>query len=230
MGKEQPLNGKSPVNFEINEIESKVFLLENGDPWGYYIVPENPPANWKNGFIFVQIAVNDFRTECIDKETGEMLDSRDCNPMLGDTVKRYGTIDEQMKQKIVQMLESFSLEGKADETSTVQASDIGIQIDYPQPQSVVNFPLEVRGEAHGSWYFEAEFGVALEKDGNTLSTAIVKAQGDWMKDDLVPFRATLPAPDKNFKEEARLVFRNSNASGKPENDKSYEVLVVMPGK
>ena len=32
MGKNQPLNGNSPVNFNVNNNESKVFLLENGDP------------------------------------------------------------------------------------------------------------------------------------------------------------------------------------------------------
>ncbi len=230
MGRDRPLQAgsDSPVNFSINDNESKVFLLENDAPWGYFIVPENPPANWKNGFIFAQIAVNDFRTECIDKETGKLLDSRDCDPMLGDTVKRYGAVDEQMKEEVIKMLQNIAFSESDNDSAGDATGGAGIHVESPRPQSVISFPLQVKGEARGSWYFEAEFQVALKKNNETISEATVKAQDKWMTTDFVPFKATLPAPDQSLKGQANLVFSNSNPSGKPQNQKKHTITVVLP--
>jgi len=52
-----------------------------------------------------------------------------------------------------------------------------IVVDEPRPLSVITSPLTVRGQARGTWYFEASFPLDLLL--NNLSTASPKF---WPKD------------------------------------------------
>ncbi len=124
------------------------------------------------------------------------------------------------------------VEEKTSETANSEITDKkpedeGIHIIKPEAGSAVSSPLKIEGEAKGSWYFEAEFTVHLEQNGKTLADTIVHARGDWMTSDFVPFFTTLIFPESIRKGDAFLVFKNSNASGKPELDKSYRLPVKI---
>jgi hypothetical protein len=103
-----------------------------------------------------------------------------------------------------------------------------IRVTQPLPGAAVTSPLEVRGEARGTWYFEANFGLSLRgPDGAELAAGFATAQGDWMTEDFVPFTASLefdlPAPAGA----ALLVLEKANPSGLAEHDAALLVPVKL---
>src|SRR5687768_10210903 len=65
-----------------------------------------------------------------------------------------------------------------------------ITLTTPSVNQVVTSPLKITGSAQGSWYFEGIFNVELVDDnGESLGTANVQAQGEWMTEAQVPFSA-----------------------------------------
>ncbi|MFW6262373.1 MAG: Gmad2 immunoglobulin-like domain-containing protein [Spirochaetota bacterium] len=105
-----------------------------------------------------------------------------------------------------------------------------IRVDAPRPGDLVESPLVVRGEARGSWYFEADFPVVLvDWDGLIIAEGFARAQDDWMTEDFVPFRAELrfESPyergDPEFMERGTIILQRANPSGLPENDAAVEV-------
>jgi len=92
-----------------------------------------------------------------------------------------------------------------------------IRIDQPRPNGLVESPLEIKGEARGYWFFEADFPVKiLDADGNLLGIAIAQAQSDWMTENFVSFEATLEFETPTT-EKGTLVLEKDNPSGLPEN-------------
>ncbi|MFW6257573.1 MAG: Gmad2 immunoglobulin-like domain-containing protein, partial [Prolixibacteraceae bacterium] len=134
-----------------------------------------------------------------------------------------------VRKMVEQIAESIRLGAVNDNSNRKQKGPgaAGIQVSRPDAGATVSSPVTVRGEARGNWYFEAEFTVDLVQDGKTLTTAIVKAQEDWMTDDYVDFSATFEIPEAAAEGKAQLVFRNSNPSGKPKLDKSHIVQVEV---
>lgn len=106
----------------------------------------------------------------------------------------------------------------------IEKTDL-ITIDSPRPNTIVTSPLEVSGQARGTWYFEASFPVKLlDADGNVLVQIPAQAQGDWMTENFVPFKVTLefiaPVTDTGT-----LVLEKDNPSGLPENADSLIVPI-----
>ena len=100
-----------------------------------------------------------------------------------------------------------------------------IRIAVPEPGTEISSPLEIKGQARGTWYFEGDFPIyLLDSNGKELAVAIATAQGEWMTEDWVPFTATMEftAPAVG---EAELVFQKSNPSDNRELDRSYRVKV-----
>lgn len=214
------------LTFEINQSESTVFLLENDQPWGYFMVPSSPPANWSDdGFIFAQVAAENIEIKCFDEKTGEELEMSECNPMTGDEIKRFGDIPEENQKDVNTILQSIQFNASENGSDKNASSEKGIRVEKPIAGSTVSFPLEISGEAKGNWFFEAEFTVHLFRNGNELAVAIVKAQDDWMTSDYVPFSATMNFDAEGYTGDAALIFRNNNASGKPELDKEFTLPV-----
>ena len=218
-----------PVNFSVEQ-DGEIFLLENGDSWGYFLPLGNAPQDWDQGFIFAQIAINNFEAKCYDEETGEEVAMEECDPMTGDKIKKYGNIHEEESKKIKGILKSFKfLEGsKEQQAGSDKPGNDKIKVEQPLPDEDIKSPLTVKGEARGMWYFEGDFPVELQdSNGNVLVEAVATAQGKWMTEDFVPFSATLifdaPANQKGY-----LVFKRANPSGRPENAASYKVPVSFP--
>jgi hypothetical protein len=102
-----------------------------------------------------------------------------------------------------------------------------IKVENPRPNQVITGPLIIKGEARGTWFFEASFPIKLfDEKGNLLATAIARAKSDWMTEDFVPFEAEL-----NFaspaKQKGNLILEKDNPSDLPENSDQLRVPVIL---
>lgn len=93
----------------------------------------------------------------------------------------------------------------------------------------IKSPLIIVGEARGSWYFEASFPIKLlDAKGNVIASTIAEAQGDWMTEEFVPFKATLTFDAVRGSTDGTLVLQKDNPSGLVENDNQLTIPVKLP--
>jgi len=110
--------------------------------------------------------------------------------------------------------------------SAKTTGDERIIVEIPRPGAVISSPLEVRGKARGTWYFEATFPVVLvDWDGLIIAESYAQAQQEWMTPDFVPFTAMLKFDRPAYGERGTLILQRSNPSGLPEHDAAVEVPV-----
>lgn len=117
-----------------------------------------------------------------------------------------------------------------EEIEEVPSADVAqdmIRITTPQSGERITSPLVIKGEARGTWFFEASFPVRiLLEDGSELLVAPAQALGEWMTEGFVPFEATLvfsqPVPQNGT-----LVLMKDNPSGLPEFDKSISIPITF---
>lgn len=107
-----------------------------------------------------------------------------------------------------------------------------IKLESPQPLAKIESPLVIEGEARGYWFFEASFPISLVNwDGLIIAEGIATAEGEWMTEEFVPFKAeiefttdfTPETPD--FMKKGSLILKKDNPSGLPENDDALEVPI-----
>ncbi len=111
-------------------------------------------------------------------------------------------------------------------TYTKSSSDL-ITVELPFPGAVTGKDFSVIGKARGVWFFEASFPIELRDANNKLLyTAIATAEGDWMTENFVPFKAEINAP-ASYIGKATLVLRKENASGLSEHDASISFPVTV---
>lgn len=97
----------------------------------------------------------------------------------------------------------------------------------PGPGAVVGKEFSVIGQARGPWFFEASFPIeVLDKDGKQLAIGIAQAQGEWMTENFVPFRADIKVPE-SYIGKATLVMRKDNPSGLLEHDASISYPITI---
>lgn len=97
------------------------------------------------------------------------------------------------------------------------ATSSDITVTSPQAYQTITSPLNISGQAKGTWYFEASFPIKLlDGNGNQIAQTIATAQSDWMTTNFVPFTAVL-----NFTTPSTatgtLIFEKDNPSGLPAN-------------
>jgi len=103
-----------------------------------------------------------------------------------------------------------------------------IEIFSPQSGTLITSPLEITGQARGSWYFEGSFPIQLTTiHGLVLGDAVAIAQSDWMTDEFIPFKATLSFHLPEGTEQAELIFEKDNPSGLPEHGTEYRLPVKL---
>jgi hypothetical protein len=103
-----------------------------------------------------------------------------------------------------------------------------IEVYSPIMGERISSPLIITGQARGNWYFEADFPIVLvDWDGLIIAEAIAQAQGDWMTEDFVPFRAEIEFEKPDYGERGTLILRKDNPSGLPENDDAIEIPVFF---
>ncbi len=110
--------------------------------------------------------------------------------------------------------------------SNASADDIVVEL--PFPGAVVGKSFSLIGKARGPWYFEASFpAVVLDKDGTELWRGPVTAEGEWMTEEFVPFRADIVITNENYIGPATIVIHKDNPSGLPERDASISFPIVI---
>lgn len=114
-------------------------------------------------------------------------------------------------------------------TSTVATdtatTDPRIRVETPKANTKVTSPLVVRGEARGTWYFEASFPAKLlDERGNVIAQTPAQAKGEWMTENFVPFEATLTFTATSGK--GTLVLERDNPSGLPQNDAQIRIPIT----
>ncbi len=105
-----------------------------------------------------------------------------------------------------------------------------IRLETPRPNQTIKSPLTIKGQARGTWFFEASFPIALtDWDGKIIGEGIAQAKGDWMTTEFVPFEATLTfSVDKDaYSNKGTLILRKDNPSGLPEHEDALEIPVAI---
>ena len=119
---------------------------------------------------------------------------------------------------------AFHTEESAIEEQPKPFTSEKVDVYAPLPNSIVESPLEITGEARG-WYFEGSFPVKItDANGNILGQAPAEAQGDWMTTSSVPFKATIGFSTSTTKN-GYLILEKDNPSGMPEKAESVEIPV-----
>ncbi len=123
-----------------------------------------------------------------------------------------------------------------DGSGKVHVEDIGntldkqdlIKVTSPTPNQEVVGQLVIKGEARGSWFFEAEFPVVLKDPaGNRLGATIAVAQSEWTTNDFVPFEAVLEVHPQ-LHTEGVLYLQKSNPTGDASYDDALEIPLSFP--
>jgi len=101
-----------------------------------------------------------------------------------------------------------------------------IVLTAPARDAVLTSPLEIRGRARGTWFFEGDFPlVLLDGRGDAVAQGFATAEGEWMTNEFVPFSAVLrfepPDPGRG-----RLILKKDNPSDRRDLD---DALVVPVG-
>ena len=122
----------------------------------------------------------------------------------------------------------------ADLAEHISSKEDLIVVHDPKPLSIISSPLVVRGEARGTWYFEASFPITLvDWDGRIIAESFATAQDEWMTEEFVPFEGEIEfenpsfpgADDGHFSRRGTIIFQKDNPSGLPEHDDALEIPV-----
>ena len=98
-----------------------------------------------------------------------------------------------------------------------------IRVDDPRPNDFIKSPLTIKGTARGTWYFEASFPIELrDENDKKIASGIGQAQGEWMTENFVPFKATLSYTGAHIGK-ATLILHRDNPSGLPQNDAEIRI-------
>lgn len=208
----------------ISSENSKLYVLEDGTPFAAMLRPDNLPETWnQSGFIWMRALINNLETRCISD--GQITDDADCSPPEGTgQIVRNGTVDKALWQEEIDILRSLRFLGNN--------QDDDIYIETPLPGGQITSPLEVSGQARGSWFFEGSFPIVLtDWDGKIIAESSATTSSNWMTEDYVPFTAILEfespylSRDPDFMKNGSLILQKSNPSGLPENDNALEIRV-----
>ena len=100
-----------------------------------------------------------------------------------------------------------------------------IRAAAPRPNTKIQSPLAVTGEARGLWFFEASFpAVLLDGNGSPIGTGIIQAEGEWMTENFVPFSGTITFETPQTPR-GSLILKKDNPSGLPEHDDELQIPV-----
>lgn len=113
------------------------------------------------------------------------------------------------------------------ETAPAQKDDLLI-VESPLPESRIASPITIKGQARGTWYFEASFPVTLtDANGLVVANGHASALRDWMTTDYVPFAATLTYTATPATTTGYLILKKDNPSGDPSKDDALSIPVTF---
>jgi hypothetical protein len=108
-----------------------------------------------------------------------------------------------------------------------------IIVDSPLPDTTLSCDSDViiTGKARGTWYFEASFPIQISNAGGTIiGEGHAEALTDWMTNDFVAFKSTIPVHsciDGHVPYDAFVDLHNDNPSGDPAKGKSLSIPVLF---
>lgn len=107
----------------------------------------------------------------------------------------------------------------------VLETNSNITVESPEARSVIGDPVQISGEAKGTWYFEGSFPVRIkDAEGAVLAEVPAIAQGEWMTEEFVPFTLEIsfvpPTSDTGT-----IEFVKANPSGLEEQEDSFELPI-----
>lgn len=103
-----------------------------------------------------------------------------------------------------------------------------IRLTSPLPNQEITSPITITGQARGGWFFESTFPIMLtDWNGKIVAQGIAEAQGDWMTENFVPFKATINFTKPEYKNNGILILKKDNPSGLPEFDQSIEIPITF---
>lgn len=115
---------------------------------------------------------------------------------------------------------------KLPEVEEMSKEDSLIKVSYPKLNDKITNPLVIKGEARGTYFFEASFPVILTNwDGLIIAEGIAQAEEEWMTEDFVPFTATVNFKKPEYGERGFLILKKDNPSGLPEHDFAIEIPI-----
>lgn len=114
----------------------------------------------------------------------------------------------------------------ADKESGASADDLSdlIIVDFPSPNQVITSPLDIRGQARGTWFFEASFPVRLlDAEGNIIAEHYAMTDEEWMTEEFIGFSSRLEfeAPETDT---GTLLLIKDN----PSDIREYDARLEMP--
>ncbi len=112
---------------------------------------------------------------------------------------------------------------KSLETSTPVNENI--TVTKPLANALISTPVSIEGSAKGTWFFEAVSPVkVIDEQRKEIGSGTVKAVGNWMTEDFVPFKGQISF-DKTSSKTGFLIFENSNPSGLKDNAQEFKLPV-----
>ena len=118
-------------------------------------------------------------------------------------------------------------EGNSVKIHYTNADNDMIIIDNVPAGVTVLREFTVFGQARGMWYFEASFPVeVVAEDGRQIAIGHAEAQGEWMTEEFVPFKADVKLSEV-YSGPATLILHKDNPSGDEERDASVEVPIFI---
>jgi hypothetical protein len=100
-----------------------------------------------------------------------------------------------------------------------------IKVSKPRPNANIESPLDIEGQARGTWFFEGTFSIILKNSrGQIMALTQAQAQGNWMTEEFVNFTAKIEF-SKTETDTGNLYFYKDNPSGITEFDDELRVPV-----
>ncbi len=93
-----------------------------------------------------------------------------------------------------------------------------IKVDKPLANGLVSSPVEISGQARGTWFFEGSFPIVIT-DANDLiiGQGIATSSQEWMTENFIPFNATVYF-ERPETASGKIILKKDNPSGLKEND------------
>lgn len=107
-----------------------------------------------------------------------------------------------------------------------------IIVNHPPAGSYIASPLQISGEARGTWMNEGDFPVLLtDWDGRIIAEHFLSAEGEWMTEEFVrysgelEFTSPITVEDPEFMERGWLILQKDNPTDDPLLDDAVEIPV-----
>lgn len=141
-------------------------------------------------------------------------------------VVTFGIYSVFSKPKIIK-LDTLQLQKKA--TVVTHASGL-IYASVPQAGTEVNKEVTVLGMAKGPWFFEGSFPVSVvDAEGKVVGEGVAEAQGEWMTEGYVPYKATIQIKGVPQTKDGAIVLVREDPSGE-KNESFLTIPVKFKGK